>query len=115
MFSWPANGADELIHLPAAATAHKALRYDLDKNFSTSLIALGGLSLLAAIWAGLVRMDWNLLIPNLSFPETHGPLMIVGFLGTVIGLERAVALKKPWTYGAPTLPNCHRHGCGEAC
>ena len=71
------------------------------KTFRLPLIALGGLSLLAAIWAGLVRMDWNLLIPNLSFPETHGPLMIVGFLGTVIGLERAVALKKPWTYGAP--------------
>ena len=27
--------------------------------------------------------------------------MIVGFLGTVIGLERAVALQKPWAYGAP--------------
>ena len=27
--------------------------------------------------------------------------MIVGFLGTVIGIERAVALKKTWTYGAP--------------
>ena len=71
------------------------------KPFRLSLLALGGLSLLAAIWAGLVRMDWNLAVPNLSFPESHGPLMIVGFLGTVIGLERAVALKKPWAYGAP--------------
>ena len=65
------------------------------------LIALGGLSLLAAIWAGLVRMDWHLAVPNLKFPEAHGPLMVIGFLGTVIGLERAVALKKPWAYGAP--------------
>ncbi len=65
------------------------------------LMALGGLSLLAAIWAGLVRMDWHLAVPNLKFPEAHGPLMIVGFLGTIIGLERAVALKKPWAYGAP--------------
>jgi hypothetical protein len=71
------------------------------KPFRLPLLALGGLSLLAAIWAGLVRMDWNLPIPNLSFPEAHGPLMIVGFLGTVIGLERAVALKKGWAYGAP--------------
>ena len=37
------------------------------KTFRLPLIALGGLSLLAAIWAGLVRMDWNLPIPNLSF------------------------------------------------
>jgi hypothetical protein len=71
------------------------------KTFRFPLIAFGGLSLLAAIWAGLVRMDWHLPIPNLSFPESHGPLMIVGFLGTVIGLERAVALEKPWAYGAP--------------
>ena len=71
------------------------------KTFRIPLIALGGLSLITAIWAGLVRMDWNLPIPNLSFPETHGPLMVVGFLGTVIGLERAVALKKSWAYGTP--------------
>src|SRR5215467_5998374 len=71
------------------------------KIFRLPLIALGGLSLIAAIWAGLLRMDWNLSIPSLGFPESHGPLMIVGFLGTVIGLERAAALNKPWTYGAP--------------
>lgn len=65
------------------------------------MIALGGLSLLAAIWAGLARLGWNLAVPNSSFAENHGPLMIVGFLGTVIGLERAVALARPWAYGAP--------------
>ncbi len=65
------------------------------------LMALGGLSLLAAIWAGLVRMDWHLAIPNLKFPDAHGPLMVMGFLGTVIGLERAVAVKRAWAYGAP--------------
>lgn len=74
-------------------TSLKAIRFPL--------MALGGLSLLAAIWAGLVRMGWNLAIPNFRFPEVHGPLMIVGFLGTVIGLERAVAVKRPWAYGAP--------------
>jgi len=59
------------------------------KTFRLPLIALGGLSLLAAIWAGLVRMDWNLPIPYLSFPEAHGPLMIVGFLGKIIGTKYA--------------------------
>ncbi len=71
------------------------------KRFRLPLMALGGLSLLAAIWAGLARLGWNLAVPTLSFPESHGPLMVVGFLGTVIGLERAVALAKPWAYGAP--------------
>ncbi len=70
-------------------------------RFRFPLMALGGLSLLAAIWAGLARLGWNLPVPALSFPANHGPLMIVGFLGTVIGLERAVAIAKPWAYGAP--------------
>jgi hypothetical protein len=83
--------------------AHTASRMISLKTFRVPLVALGGLSLIAAIWAGLLRMGWNLPVPNLSFPETHGPLMIVGFLGTVIGLERAVALKKTWAYGAPVF------------
>jgi hypothetical protein len=31
----------------------------------------------------------------------HGPLMICGFFGVVIALERAVAIGRPWAYGAP--------------
>jgi hypothetical protein len=65
------------------------------------LMALAGLSLIAALWAGLARLGWNLPQPAWELPSSHGPLMVVGFLGTVIGLERAVALKRPWTYGAP--------------
>ena len=33
----------------------------------------------------------------------HGPLMISGFLGILISLERAVALNRWWAYGAPVL------------
>ncbi len=33
----------------------------------------------------------------------HGPLMVSGFLGTVIGLERAVALGRRWAYSGPLL------------
>ncbi len=56
------------------------------------LLFLAGLSLLAALWAGLIRLGWALppLAPTL--PAQHGPLMISGFLGTLISLERAVAL-----------------------
>lgn len=65
------------------------------------LMVLAGLSLLAALWAGLVRMGWGLPLITQGLPASHGPLMIVGFLGTLIGLERAVALKRFWAYGAP--------------
>jgi len=33
----------------------------------------------------------------------HGPLMVSGFLGLVIGVERAVALGRGWTYVSPLL------------
>lgn len=64
-------------------------------------MALGMLALLAAMWGGLLRLGWNWPIPRSDLPALHGPLMISGFLGTVIGLERAVALGRGWTYGAP--------------
>jgi hypothetical protein len=33
----------------------------------------------------------------------HGPLMVSGFLGTLIGMERAVAFKRAWAFAAPAL------------
>ena len=41
--------------------------------------------------------------PSESLIVYHGPLMIIGFLGTLIGLERAVALDRLWPYGIPML------------
>lgn len=67
------------------------------------LIAFAGLALLGALWAGLLRLGWNLPLLLPPLPVGHGPLMVVGFLGTLIGLERAVALERGWPYGAPLL------------
>ncbi len=60
-------------------------------------------ALLAALWAGLIRLGWAWppLAPRL--PSSHGPLMICGFMGTLIGLERAVGLGKRWALAAPAL------------
>lgn len=60
-------------------------------------------SLVAAAWAGLVRLGWGLPYWTAALPAAHGPLMIGGFLGTLIGLERAVALGRRWAYLAPGL------------
>ncbi len=64
-------------------------------------LAIG--SLILAAWAGLLRMgwDWPMLFPTL--PMNHGPLMVGGFLGTLISLERAVGVQKPWAYAGPLL------------
>src|SRR3989338_2316654 len=67
------------------------------------LLASALLTLLAAMWAGLLRMDLEIpmLQPGLSL--AHGPLMVCGFLGILISLERAVALNRWWAYAAPVL------------
>jgi hypothetical protein len=67
------------------------------------LLALGGLALLAGMWAGLVRLGWGLPPLQPELVAAHGPLMVSGFLGLMIGLERAVALGRGWAFGAPVL------------
>jgi hypothetical protein len=59
-----------------------------------------GAALVAASWAGLSRLGLALGPAPVAI---HGPLMILGFLGTVISLERAVGLGKAWAWSAPLL------------
>jgi hypothetical protein len=66
-----------------------------------ALLALAGASLFAGAWSGLVRIGLPLHVPN---PETiagHGGIMVGGMLGTLIALERAVALDRRWAFTAP--------------
>lgn len=65
------------------------------------LLALGLASLFFGVWAGLLRFGWALPTGRANLIELHGPLMVFGFLGTVISLERAVALRRSWGYLAP--------------
>lgn len=57
-------------------------------------MALAGASLLAALWAGLVRIGWQWPYAGLLPAGQHGAFMVSGFLGTLISLERAVALRQ---------------------
>ncbi len=67
------------------------------------LMAVGMLSMACGAWLGLVRLGWNLPLPLPDQLIAHGPLMVCGFLGTLISLERAVALGSGWGYAAPAL------------
>lgn len=58
-------------------------------------------SLLAALWGGLLLLGLSLPTVTSTTASDHGPLMVLGFLGTVISLERAVALARPWGFFAP--------------
>lgn len=64
------------------------------------LVAAGMISLVIATLAGLARVGIEMPVTHAS---VHGPLMISSFLGTVIALERAVALGLRWGYAVPAL------------
>jgi hypothetical protein len=64
------------------------------------LLALGMVALVAGVAGGLARLGGHALLPGAS-AAWHGPLMVGAFFGTVISLERAVALGARWAYAAP--------------
>jgi hypothetical protein len=65
------------------------------------MLALGIASLIWGMWLGLLRVGWRLPLPWPDQLLAHGPLMVCGFLGTLITLERAVGLGARWGYAAP--------------
>lgn len=56
------------------------------------LLLLGMLALVSGVLAGLARLAVDVPVFAAAQAGSHGALMICGFLGTVIALERAVAL-----------------------
>lgn len=72
-------------------------------RFPLPFLFLAILGLLAGLWAGLMRLGWQLPALTPSLAVLHGPLMISGFLGTLITLERAVAMNQKWMYLPPLL------------
>ncbi|WP_207549934.1 hypothetical protein [Thermostaphylospora chromogena] len=69
------------------------------------LPAGAALSLAAGLYGGVARLADGVSAPSASAAQ-HGPLMVLGFLGTLISLERAVALRSRWAYLAPALAAC---------
>ena len=67
------------------------------------LLMVAMVTLLVGIWSGLLRLGFVWAGIGSHLPIIHGPLMVGGFLGTLISLERAVAIGKRWAYLAPLL------------
>ncbi|MDZ7657711.1 hypothetical protein [Fodinibius sp.] len=68
-----------------------------------SLLILAAIGLLTGLYSGLLRLGLLSSAEPAISPIAHGPLMINGFLGTLIGLERAAALEHKWAYTAPVF------------
>jgi len=67
------------------------------------LLGLGGASLVCGLNAALVRLDVWAPVASQPAGDVHGLVMVLGFLGTLISLERAQALGRVWAYLAPGL------------
>lgn len=65
------------------------------------LLAAGGLALLGGLYAALVRLELPVPDPTGRTGDTHGAVMVLGFVGTLVALERAVALAARWGLLAP--------------
>ena len=67
------------------------------------LVMLAGISLVTGLNAGLVRLGVWAPVVNGRLADLHGPLMVLGFMGSLISLERAQALRNRLAYAAPIL------------
>ncbi len=62
-----------------------------------------GVALLAGLDAALMLIGLPAPVRADRLPEVHGVLLVIGFVGTLIALERAVALRRPAGFLAPAL------------
>jgi hypothetical protein len=67
------------------------------------LLAAALLTMVWSAWLGLARLGWAVPVPSADHVLLHGPLFFNGFFGTLIALERAVALGARWAYAGPIL------------
>lgn len=72
--------------------------------FIVAITLVGALALVSGMAGGLVRIGWPLLPERFVSPVAlHSALMVCGFFGFGISLERAAALKQPLAWAAPGL------------
>jgi hypothetical protein len=64
-------------------------------------VLLAMFSLIVGLLAGLQRIGWSFPLNVAS--SNHGAIMIGGFLGTLISLEKIIPLKRNWLYLIPGL------------
>lgn len=63
----------------------------------------GGASLLLGLYAALMLLGVPNVLSLERIGDYHAPLMVFGFVGTLIVLERSVAARRAWGYLAPAL------------
>lgn len=96
---WDGGGAQRQISRGAVSESAVRPRY--------LFLGAAGVALLLGLVAGLERLGIVGLLGPMehtraaSLAQDHGPLMVFGFVGGAIGLERAVAAKARWAWMGP--------------
>lgn len=60
-----------------------------------------GLSMLMGLDAALALLDLPAPLSGERFTSGHGMLMVIGFVGALVSLERSVSIKRWWAHAAP--------------
>lgn len=77
------------------------MKTNLAVRYRMPILITGFISLMFGMYIGLIRLGWSFPLSSATQYALHGPLMVCGFLGTVISLERAVAIGERWAYSSP--------------
>jgi hypothetical protein len=96
------SGASASAGPPRAGGSLRAAAPEAWRRLRFIPLAAGAGSFVVGAWVGLARLGFA-LPGSADLAAFHAALMISGFLGTVIALERAVAIGRWWAYAAPTL------------
>ncbi|MDI3314282.1 MAG: hypothetical protein QJR12_08390 [Mycobacterium sp.] len=77
----------------------------IDRRISPRALLLlpGGFALLAGLDAALLLLGLPAPVGATRLTAVHGILLVLGFVGTMIALERAVAVRRWWAYLGPML------------
>ncbi|MBT6615676.1 MAG: metal-sulfur cluster assembly factor [Deltaproteobacteria bacterium] len=95
---------EDMVFTPGQATEPLTAGFKISEKTAwhrIPFLAFAMICLVCGLWAGLVRLGWEWPLVKWYWLVVHGPMMVGGFLGTVIGLERAVGLGKKWAPLAP--------------
>jgi hypothetical protein len=65
------------------------------------IVVMAMFCLLSGLWSGLTRIGWDVAV--LPLTAHHGAIMVGGFLGTLIALEKIIPLKRKLLYSIPVL------------
>lgn len=70
-------------------------------RFRLPFLFIAACSLITGLWSGLSRLGWDLNLPQSGMH--HGAIMVGGFLGTLISLEKILPLKRKILFLIPSL------------